>query len=122
MDSILKDKKSFLSFISGQAITNGNAVCVDHYYNNGMSEYAYPKQFTVFGDKYYWSMSSWHTKGKSMSVHWELWFHGRAFPGRNERISTGELTKGKLFAGFEKIRQFYIVERGTAADGQGKIN
>ena len=106
--SILKDKKTFLLFISGQATMNGNAVSVDHYYNNGTAEYYYPKQFTVLGDTYDWSIGTRHTKGRHLCTHYELWFSGRAFPRCTGKIATGILTKGNLFNGFEKIRQFYI--------------
>lgn len=106
--SILKDKKTFLRFISEQATMNGNSVSIGHYYNNGMSEYHYPYTFQVFGDTYSWSISTNHTRMRHLCTHYELWFHGKAFPAFASKIATGELTKSKLFKGFEKIRLFYI--------------
>lgn len=42
---------------------SGNAAALDDFSPDGMREYCYPKEFTVSGDAYMWSVSSAHTKG-----------------------------------------------------------
>lgn len=87
----------------------GNSVCLGDYSKDGMTEYNYPKEFVVNGDNYRWSIGSSHTRGRSMSNHYEIWFHGKAFSG-HKRIATGDLTKTKLRSGFKVIYNFYLVE------------
>lgn len=43
---------------------SGNAVALDDFSPDGMREYCYPKEFTVSGDAYMWSVSIAHTKGR----------------------------------------------------------
>ena len=40
---------------------SGNAVALDDFSPDGMREYCYPKEFTVSGDAYMWSVSIAHT-------------------------------------------------------------
>lgn len=88
---------------------HGNSVALDDFSKDGMTEYAYPKEFTVHGDLYQWTASSAHTKGRHLCTHYEIWFYGPAFgPGR--RISTGGPTKAKIRRGLRVIYQFYREE------------
>ena len=56
---------------------SGNAAALDDFSPDGMREYCYPKEFTVSGDAYMWSVSSAHTKGRHLCTHYEIWFFGR---------------------------------------------
>ena len=53
---------------------SGNAAALDDFSPDGMREYCYPKEFTVSGDAYMWSVSSAHTKGRHLCTHYEIWF------------------------------------------------
>jgi hypothetical protein len=80
---------------------------VADYSPDGTIEYTYPRRFIVNGDAYEWWMSSNHTKGHHLCTHYELWFHGAAFPGKSQKISTGQLTKVNLRKGFRQIYEYY---------------
>jgi hypothetical protein len=97
--------------INPQAKANGNSVSVDDYSKDGMSEYSYPKEFFVNGDSYFWSISSRHTKGRHLCTHYELWFYGKAFKDRGQKIATGSLTKAKLRAGLKIIYNYYTASK-----------
>ena len=56
---------------------SGNAAALDDFSPDGMREYCYPKEFTVSGDAYMWSVSSAHTKGRHLCTHYEIWFSGQ---------------------------------------------
>lgn len=56
---------------------SGNAAALDDFSPDGMREYCYPKEFTVSGDAYMWSVSSAHTKGRHLCTHYEIWFFGQ---------------------------------------------
>ena len=71
-----------------------------------MREYCYPKEFTVSGDAYMWSVSIAHTKGRYLCTHYEIWFFGPAF-GSGQRIATGSPTKAKIRRGLRKIYDYY---------------
>ena len=58
---------------------SGNAAALDDFSPDGMREYCYPKEFTVSGDAYMWSVSSAHTKRRHLCTHYEIWFFGPAF-------------------------------------------
>ena len=81
---------------------SGNAAALDDFSPDGMREYCYPKEFTVSGDAYMWSVSSAHTKGRYLCTHYEIWFFGPAF-GSGQRIATGSPTKAKIRCGLRKI-------------------
>lgn len=88
---------------------HGNAAALDDFSKDGMTEYAYPKEFTVCGDAYRWTVSTAHTKGRHLCTHYEIWFYGPAFgPGR--RIGTGVPTKALIRRGLRVIHQFYMEE------------
>lgn len=93
--------------INVQATPNGNSVLLDDFSSDGMKEFAYPKEFSVCGDKYYWDVGTRKTKGRGMSSHYELWFHGKAFNG-DKRISTGKITLNKIKRGLKEIYNYYI--------------
>lgn len=62
---------------------SGNAAALDDFSPDGMREYCYPKEFTVSGDAYMWSVSIAHTKGRYLCTHYEIWFSGqRLAPAR----------------------------------------
>ena len=92
--------------INTQASKNGNSVCLDDYSKDGMTEYTYPKNFIVNGDKYSWTISSKHTKKRHLTTHNELWFAGKAFKG-TKKIATGELTLSKVGKGLKEIYEYY---------------
>ena len=85
---------------------SGNAAALDDFSPDGMREYCYPKEFTVSGDAYMWSVSSAHTKGRHLCTHYEIWFFGPAF-GSGQRIATGSPTKAKIRRGLRKIYDYY---------------
>lgn len=93
--------------INTQATPNGNSVLLDDFSSDGTTEYSYPKEFVVNGDKYYWDVGTRKTKGRGMSSHYELWFHGKAFNG-GKRISTGEITLNRVKMGLKEIYNYYI--------------
>lgn len=95
--------------INTQASPDGNAVSLDDFSSDGNSEYFYPKEFTVEGDKYRWYISKTHTPHRHLCTHYEIWFHGRAF-GISARIATGMLTKEKIRKGLKQIFNFYYKE------------
>lgn len=110
-------RKEFIQWIreviNPQATYNGNSVCLDDFSKDGMTEYSYPKEFTVNGDRYYWNISTAHTRSRSLVTHYELWFNGKAFNG-SKRIATGEITLSKVRKGLREIFDFYnneIVEQ-----------
>lgn len=63
-------RKEFIQWIheviNPQANSNGNSVCLDDFSKDGMTEYSYPKEFTVNGDRYYWNISTAHTRSRSL--------------------------------------------------------
>lgn len=83
-----------------------NAAALDDFSPDGMTEYLYPHEFQVQGDAYYWTVSTAHTKGRSLCTHYELWFFGPAF-GAGARVATGPLTKSKVRKGLQKIYRHY---------------
>lgn len=83
-----------------------NAAALDDFSQDGMTEYLYPHEFQVQGDAYYWTVSTAHTKGRSLCTHYELWFFGPAF-GAGEKVATGPLTKSKVRKGLRKIYRHY---------------
>lgn len=85
---------------------SGNAVALDDFSPDGMREYCYPKEFTVSGDAYMWSVSIAHTKKRYLCTHYEIWFFGPAF-GSGQRIATGSPTKAKIRRGLRKIYDYY---------------
>lgn len=106
-----KNRQKFIKWIreeiNPQATPNGNSVVLDDFSKDGTKEYPYPKNFAVCGDKYYWDISSAHTKGRCLTTHYEIWFHGKAFGG-SQRIATGELTLSKIRKGLKSIFDYYI--------------
>lgn len=88
---------------------HGNAAALDDFSKDGMTEYTYPKRFTVCGDTYRWTVSSAHTRGRHLCTHYELWFFGPAF-GTGRRIGTGGPTKAMIRRGLRLIYQFYREE------------
>lgn len=86
---------------------SGNNVCVDDFTKDGMREYLYPKEFTVNGDQYSWSIGLHHTKRRHLCSHYELWFHGKAFKANHQKVATGNLTMTKLRAGLKIIYNYY---------------
>ena len=115
MEGIIDDmkqnsRKEFIQWIrevvNPQATPNGNSICLDDFSKDGMTEYSYPKEFTVNGDRYYWNVSTLHTKGRHLTTHYELWFNGKAFNGL-KRIATGEITLSKVRKGLREIFEFY---------------
>ncbi len=105
-----KLKQIFINWIreniNTQATLNGNSVALDDFSKDGTKEYSYPKEFIVCGDKYSWNISSAHTKGRSLTTHYEIWFHGKAFSG-SQKIATGELTLSKIRKGLQEIFNYY---------------
>lgn len=101
----------FKRFVSSQAKSGGNAVSFDDYSRDGTMEYFYPKQFYVNGDLYYWSYSKAHTKGKSLSTHYEFWGHGKAVG--HKKYGAGQLNKTKLFKFLRDIHNYYVKEAQT---------
>lgn len=99
-------KKWIRNNINTQAAQGGNSVALGDYSKDGMTEYSYPKRFTLYGDKYYWDISSRPTKGRHLTTHYELWFHGRAFGG-DMKIALGQLTLAKLKKGLKIIYDYY---------------
>ena len=86
--------------------SRGNAVALDDFSPDGMREYCYPKEFTVNGDAYCWTISIAHTKGRYLCTHYEIWFFGPVFgPGR--RIATGSPSKAKIRKGLRQIYYYY---------------
>lgn len=79
-----------------------NAISVMDFSRDGEKEYFWPKDFIIDGVDYYWNYDRKHTKGRSLTTHGELWFHGGIF-GQGKRIATGELTLSKLKLGFKEI-------------------
>lgn len=104
------NRKEFINWIreviNPQASKNGNSVCLDDYSKDGMTEYSYPKKFVVNGDEYSWDVSKAHTKNRSLTTHYELWFTGKAFNG-TKRVATGELTLSKVRKGLKEIYEYY---------------
>jgi hypothetical protein len=99
----------FKMFLSSQADnTKGNSVAVDDFSRDGMTEYFYPKEFTVNGNVYRWSIGKKHTKNRHLTTHYELWGHGKGIG--SYKVATGVLTKGKLFKFFKAIHNYYIEE------------
>ncbi len=99
---IFKTFRDFLKEISAQASSIGaNSVLIDDWYDNNTKEYSYPKEFILNGERYHWSISSRHTKGRHLTTHYELWGHGKVVGGK--RYSTGLLTRAKLFKFFRDI-------------------
>ena len=76
---------------------SGNAAALDDFSPDGMREYCYPKEFTVSGDAYMWSVSIAHTNGRYLCTHYEIWFFGPAFGP----------TKAKIRRGLRKIYDYY---------------
>lgn len=107
------NRKEFIQWIRNvinpQATPNGNSVALNDYSKDGMTEYSYPKEFTVNGDIYYWNVSTAHTRNRSLVTHYELWFNGKAFRG-SKRIATGEITLSKVRKGLREIFEFYRKE------------
>lgn len=56
---------------------SGNAAALDDFSPDGMREYCYPKEFTVSGDAYMWSVSSAHTKGGISAPTTKFGFSGQ---------------------------------------------
>ena len=115
MEGIIDDmkqnsRKEFIQWIrevvNPQATPNGNSICLDDFSKDGMTEYSYPKEFTVNGDRYYWNVSTAHTKSRHLTTHYELWFTGIAFKG-SKKIATGEITLSKVRKGLREIFDFY---------------
>lgn len=104
------NRKEFIQWIrdviNTQATPNGNSVCLDDFSKDEMTEYSYPKEFTVNGDRYYWNVSTAHTKSRHFTTHYELWFTGTAFKG-SKKIATGEITLSKVRKGLKEIFDFY---------------
>lgn len=104
------NRKDFIKWIreviNPQANANGNSVMLDDFSRDGMTEYPYPKTFIVNGDTYYWNVSTAHTKSRSLTTHYELWFNGKAFNG-SKRITTGEVTLSKVRKGLKEIYNYY---------------
>ena len=79
------NRKEFIQWIrdviNTQATPNGNSVCLDDFSKDEMTEYSYPKEFTVNGDRYYWNVSTAHTKSRHFTTHYELGFSGTALKG-----------------------------------------
>lgn len=104
------NRKDFINWIreviNPQANKNGNSVCLDDYSKDGMTEYSYPKTFIVNGDEYSWNVSTTHTKSRSLTTHYELWFTGKAF-NETKRIATGEVTLSKVRKGLKEIYEYY---------------
>ena len=124
MNSVKINQSDFVKWvrevINPQAsAAEGNSVCLDDYSKDGNTEYSYPKSFIVNGDSYYWTVSSWPTKGRGMSSHYELWFHGPAFV-HNGRIATGDLTLGKVRKGLKQIYAFYEAGNKTKAGAKSE--
>lgn len=88
----------------------GNAVALDDFTPDGMHEYCYPKEFSVYGDDYRWTVSSTHTRRRHLCTHYEIWFFGRAF-GPGLRIATGPPTEPKIRKGLRIIFDYY--QKGT---------
>lgn len=104
-------KEFVYNVICPQATPNGNSVAIDDFNREGTKEYCHPKEFTINGDRYYWSISKRHTKGRHLSNHYEIWFHGKAFNNTNSKVATGVLTKGKLKKGYRIIYDYYYKNR-----------
>lgn len=83
-----------------------NAVALDDFSRDGMAEYCYPKEFTVNGDVYRWTVSTSHTPRRHLCTHHEIWFFGPAF-GAGRRVATGSPDKTKVRRGLRIIYQFY---------------
>jgi len=96
--------------------TRCNAVSLSDFSKDGMTEYYYPKSFAVNGDLYRWDIGSWPTRGRGMSSHYEIWFHGPAFGG-GMKVATGDLTLGKIRKGLRIIYAFYGL--GDVSDESG---
>lgn len=105
------NRKGFIQWIreviNPQVTPNGNSVALNDYSKDGITEYSYPKEFIVNGDTYYWYVSKAHTRNRSLTTHYELWFNGKAFKG-SKRIATGEITLSKVRKGLREIFDFYI--------------
>lgn len=99
-------KKWIRNNINTQAAQGGNSVALGDYSKDGMTEYSYPKRFTLYGDEYCWDISSYHTNGRHSTTHYELWFYGRAFRG-HMKIATGALTLSNLKRGLKIIYDYY---------------
>ena len=98
--------------INPQAVKNGNSVALDDFSKDGMTEYCYPKIFIVHGDEYSWDISLAHTKRKSLTSHYEIWFNGKAFGG-SKRIATGGLTLSKIRKGLKIVYNYYNIGDST---------
>ncbi len=104
------NRKNFIIWIreviNPQASKNGNSICLNDYSKDGTTEYTYPRNFIVNNDEYSWTISIAHTKKRSLTTHYELWFSGKAFNGA-KRIATGELTLSKIRKGLKEIYEYY---------------
>lgn len=85
----------------------GNSAALDDFSPDGMSEFCYPKKFTVAGDAYCWTISGAHTKGRHHCTHYEIWFFGKAF-GSGLKIATVGPTKAKIRKGLRQIYEYYM--------------
>lgn len=104
------NRKIFIKWIreviNPQAKMDGNAVCLDDFSKDGMSEFFYPKRFIVNGDEYSWDVISRPTKNRYLTTHYELWFNGKAFNG-TKKIATGEISLSKIRKGLREIFEYY---------------
>lgn len=106
----MENREEFIKWvrevINSQSNYNGNSVALDDFSKDGVTEYSYPKVFTVCGDHYYWTISEAHRKRRSLTTYYEIWFYGKAFGGA-KRIATGEITLNKIRKGLKEIFNYY---------------
>lgn len=102
-------QEKFKEFINKLNLLSTANISVDHFSSDGMKEYFYPEGFYINNHYYWWNITRYPTKRRYLQTHFELWFHSnnQCFNLNNGKISTGMLTKNKLFKGFKIIFNFY---------------